>query len=363
MKKALMVATVEDFFNFELNDINILQDMEYEVHLAANSENVQRPIELENVKKHHIPFSRSPFGKSNIAAYKKLKMLVISEGFELIHCHTPVGGVMGRLVGHKYGIKTIYTAHGFHFFKGAPFLNWCIYYPIEKFLARWTDILITINKEDYELAKKKMHAKQIEYVPGVGVDTEKFESTVVDRSEKRKELGIPENAFLLLSVGELNKNKNHEIVIRALAKLNNSDMHYVIVGKGDLYDYLIDMSRKLGIEKQVHLVGFRNDVKDIYKASDLFVFPSFREGLSVSLMEAIASKIPVICSNIRGNVDLVIETSLFNPTDVRDVVDKISNHVSMINIKEVNENYINLMRCSSKEIVKRMNSIYSRNYI
>ena len=176
-------------------------------------------------------------------------------------------------------------------------------------------------------------------------------------------MGIPENAFLLLSVGELNKNKNHEIVIRALAKLNNSDMHYVIVGKGDLYDYLIDMSRKLGIEKQVHLVGFRNDVKDIYKASDLFVFPSFREGLSVSLMEAIASKIPVICSNIRGNVDLVIETSLFNPTDVRDVVDKISNHVSMINIKEVNENYINLMRCSSKEIVKRMNSIYSRNYI
>lgn len=180
-------------------------------------------------------------------------------------------------------------------------------------------MLITINKEDYAIAKNKMHAKHTEYVPGIGIDIEKIKSVEVDRNKKRAELGIPKDAIMLLSVGELSRRKNHEVVIRALAAIKDRKVVYVICGKGTLESYLKTLADNLGVSDRVFLLGFRTDVTEICKTADIFVFPSLQEGLPVALMEAISCDLPVVCSDIRGNADLVedgVNGYLFTPYDI-----------------------------------------------
>ena len=200
-------------------------------------------------------------------------------------------------------MKIIYPAHGFHFYKGAPKKNWLIFYPIEKVCSNFTDVLITINKEDYAFAKKHMNAKQVEYIPGVGIDTEKFAIPNFNVAEKRMELGLEDKAIMILSVGELNQNKNHEVVIKAISKLENYNIHYFIAGKGDKEQYLQKLAKDLGVN--LYLLGYRTDIIELLNAADIFVFPSFREGLSVALMEAMAAGLPCVVSRIRGNIDLI----------------------------------------------------------
>ena len=197
--KALIIASIFGFIaSFERNDVKILQELGYEVHCACNSTNYTKTWKTEELYAtgiivHDIPFSRSPFSNVNIAAYKKLKKLMLSEHFDLIHCHTPVSGVIGRIVAHKCHVsKIFYTAHGFHFYTGAPIRNWLIYYPIEKWLSRYTDVLITINQEDYRRAASHLHAKCTKYVPGVGVDIQKFAPQSSGRKKIRAELEIPD---------------------------------------------------------------------------------------------------------------------------------------------------------------------------
>ncbi|PKM86541.1 MAG: glycosyltransferase family 1 protein [Firmicutes bacterium HGW-Firmicutes-12] len=318
-RKALVVTTVASTIDqFCMNDISLLLE-DYNVQVAANftrgnNTSKERINEFENelsnknIVINEIEFDRNPLSKGNLTAYKKLKKIMYLNEFDLIHCHTPIAAMFTRLAAkelRKNGVRVIYTAHGLHFYKGAPLLNWLVYYTVEKWLARYTDILITINKEDYERAKNRFKAKRVEYIPGVGIDLKKFNTIEIDIDLKRSELCLPKDAFVVLSVGELNKNKNHEVVIKAIAKMNNLDIHYVICGQGQLNEYLCDLSIKLGIENRVHLVGFRKDIPQIYKISDLFVLPSLREGLSVALMEAMANGLPVVCSKIRGNTDLI----------------------------------------------------------
>jgi glycosyltransferase involved in cell wall biosynthesis len=258
---------------------------------------------------YQISWSRTPLSPGNFRSIDKLKTIIKKNKYDVVHCHTPIAAMCTRIACRglrKNGVKVIYTAHGFHFYKGAPLKNWLLYYPIEKLCSRWTDVLITINKEDYALACKKMKARRVEYVRGVGIDVAKFKNTVVDKQEKRREIGVPVNAFVLLSVGELNANKNHEVVVRAIAQIRNPDIHYAIAGRGDKHDYLISLANELGIAEQLHLLGYRSDVAELYKTADAYVHPSFREGLPVSIMEAMASGLPVVCSKIRGNVDLII---------------------------------------------------------
>ena len=252
-----------------------------------------------------------------------------------------------------------YTAHGFHFYKGAPFKNWLLYYPVEKICAHFTDVLITINKEDYALAQKKMKPKKVEYVPGVGIDVSKFADAVVDRDAKRDEIGVPRDAFVLLSVGELNGNKNHETVIKALAEINNPEIHYVIAGRGRKKDYLENLAEEKGVK--LHLLGFRRDIPELDKVADVFVFPSYREGLSVSVMEAMASGLPIVCSRIRGNTDLVNENGgfLFDPMSIvecREAIEKIrlSNVASMgkYNYSVANEYEVRAINTHMKEIYR-----------
>ena len=374
--KALMIAHVASMIDhFNMPNIKLLIKLGYSVHVVCNfisgsscddNEIVELKAKLEalGVTYSHIDFERSPFSFKNFTAYKQLKKVFKENQYDLVHCHTPMGGVLGRLVAKKYrksGTKVIYTAHGFHFYKGAPLKNWLLYYPVEWLCAFWTDELITINKEDYARAQKHMHAKHVTYIPGVGVNLCKFSPITNDKdgNDVKRSLGMNKNDKLILSVGELNVNKNHEVVIRALAEIKDTTIHYAIAGTGGLYDYLVNLANKLGILERVHLLGYRSDIVDLYKAADLYIHPSLREGLSVALMEAIASKTIVICSNIRGNTDIVGENALFEPKNVNQIAEKIEQYIISDNTAEVERNYANLKKFDLEKVAEEMKILYS----
>ncbi|MBP1934981.1 glycosyltransferase family 4 protein [Ammoniphilus resinae] len=328
--KILYVTTVSDTMGFFTSHINMLLEEGHTVDMACN---IGKPINQELIdlgcNAYNIEFSRSPVNPSNIVAYKNLKKLIIEKGYDVVHTHTPVASVCVRLACKKLkNVRVMYTAHGFHFYKGAPLQNWLIYYSIEKWLSKYTDVLITINQEDFQRAKKSFKAGAIEYLPGVGIDINKFNNVAVDKAEKRRELGLPKDSFVVLSVGELNKNKNHETIIKAIAQLGNSEIYYVICGLGPLEGNLKRLANELGLGDRVKLLGFRKDINEIFKASDIFVFPSFREGLSVALMESMACGLPVVCSHIRGNSDLIHNNKggfLIESSDVSGFAEAINN--------------------------------------
>ncbi|MCR5308631.1 MAG: glycosyltransferase family 4 protein [Bacilli bacterium] len=251
-----------------------------------------------------ISTSRSPFNLGNIKAVSQIKRIVKENKYDIVHCHTPLAGMATRLacrkLRKKQGVKVIYTAHGFHFYKGAPKKNWFLYYPIERICSKWTDVLITINKEDFEFGTSKMKSKKIVFIPGVGIDASKYAEISIDRTKIRNEIGVPTDAFMVMSVGELNKNKNHETVIKALGMMNDNNVHYVIAGVGPLNNYLEDLAKKEKVN--LHLLGFRNDINSLFKACDINIFPSIREGFGLGAIEGMASGRPTICARNRGTI-------------------------------------------------------------
>lgn len=318
-RKVLLVTTVSGFVpQFEMNNVRLLQEMGYEVHYASNYNTPSygddnHRLDGTGIIRHQIDFVRSPFRPENISVYRRLCRLMREEHFSLVHCHTPMGGVMARLAAHAtHTGPVIYTAHGFHFFKGAPAVNWLCYYPMERFLSRYTDQQICINQEDYRLAKKTFRAGRVDYIPGAGIDLTGIPS-LDDRQirEKKEALKLPQDKLLLLSSGELIKRKNHETALRALAEFRKtapvpaSGVHYVICGHGRLEAYLKELAERLGISDMVTFLGYREDMLEIYQTADLFLFPSYQEGLPMALLEAMASGLPVICSDIRGSRDLM----------------------------------------------------------
>lgn len=317
--KALIVASVASMIDqFNMQNIELLLENGYDVDVACNckegntisderiSELIDK-LKKNNVTTYHVPIPRKVTDiKDIIDSIKFIKKLYTENGYTLMHCHSPIGSVVARVAAiseRKKGMKVIYTAHGFHFYKGAPKKNWLIFYPIERICSSFTDVLITINKEDYAFAKKHMKANQVEYVPGVGIDTKKFSIPNFNVAEKKAELGLKDKDIMILSVGELNQNKNHEVVVRAISKLKNPDIHYFIAGKGDKEQYLDELAKELDVN--LRLLGYRTDIIELLNTADIFAFPSFREGLSVALMEAMAAGLPCVVSRIRGNVDLI----------------------------------------------------------
>lgn len=315
-KKVLFAATVvkTHIMEFHIPYLKMFQDMGWETAVAARNdyENPADCVIPHCDAYYDIPFERLPWKAGNLSAYRQLKQLIDRENFDIIHCHTPMGAMIARLAAidaRKKGTKVLYTAHGFHFYKGASLVHWLVYYPVEWVLAHVTDVLITMNKEDYALAQEKMHAKRLEYIPGVGIETAKFRAGVTDRMEKRQELGLSESDFLILTVAEMTRNKNHSTVLKALALLKDTaefpSMRYLICGRGENEQNLRREAEELGIAEHVVFLGYRHDVPDLLRCSDLFAFMSFREGLPVALMEAMGSGLAVICSRIRGNTDLI----------------------------------------------------------
>lgn len=315
MPRVLYVATVvkTHIMEFHIPYLKMLKEMGWETAVAARND-YDDPADCVIPycdAYYDIPFERNPFRSGNIKAYKMLKTVIDEGSYDIIHCHTPVGAMLTRLAAQgarKKGSKVYYTAHGFHFYKGAPLIYWLAYYPVERWLARKTDVLITINKEDYNRAKNFM-AGRVVYVPGVGIDIKKFSKRTGNRDGKRSELGLKTDDFVLLSVGELITRKNHAIVLDALGEMKKAGklnyIQYVICGRGILESKLKEEAKNLGISDHVHFLGYRNDISEICMASDLFVFPSLQEGLPVALMEAMACGLPVICSEIRGSTDLI----------------------------------------------------------
>ncbi|WDH75423.1 glycosyltransferase family 4 protein [Exiguobacterium marinum] len=320
MKRVLMVASVVSMIeSFNRDNIRILQEMGYEVHVATNFEwgsmystekvtRIRESLQREGVSMFQIDFERD-IKKINrhVKAFQQLKGVLSQQTYDFIHCHSPIGGVIGRLVARQTETPCMYTAHGFHFFRGSPSLNWLLYYPVERTLAHLTDTLVTVNQEDYERALTFKTSRTFR-IPGIGVDTNRIEQISINRSEKRNNLGVYQDSdFVLLSVGELNENKNHETIIRAIATLKDRNVQYWIAGTGDSKQRLERMIIELELKEQVHLLGFREDVFEVMKAADCFVFPSRREGLGMAALEAMAAGLPLITSNVHGINDYSVE--------------------------------------------------------
>ena len=344
MKKVLIVASVVSFIEwFNKENVEYLRsDLGCEVHIACNFDYMDDTdeertkayldkIRAEGVILHNIHFARSPLSKDNIAAYSELKEIIDSQRFDLIHCHTPTVSILTRLAARgarKNGSVVMYTCHGFHFHNAAPKKNWMIYYPIEKFCSRFCNYIVTINKEDFNRAKT-FHAKNVRYIPGVGVDISRIKNTKVDKQAYKKSIGIPEDCVMLLSVGEMIERKNHEVIIRALGKLQNKNIYYVICGKGPLKEHLENLAIELGLSENVVFLGFRRDIPELCNTADISAFPSRIEGLGLAGIEAMAAGVPLVSSNVHGILDYVIDGKTGYACDPEDV-DGFANAISKL---------------------------------
>lgn len=374
MKKLLFISNISNSVgSFAVASIAAAKKSGFEFYYAANWDGATKEQIAEDEKKYgikivHIDLDRSPYSTKNIKAYKQLVDLINKEKIDYIHCNTPVGGVLGRLAGEKCKVKKIvYEAHGFHFYEGAPKKNWMIYYPVEKWLAKKTDAIITINNEDFERAKtfKLKNNGQVYYVPGVGMDLSQYNVPDTVREIKRNELNLKDTDFALISMGDLIDRKNYKIAIEVVAKLNNPHVHYFICGKGPEEVNLKKLAENLGVDKQVHFLGFRNDIKELLKASDTFLFTSKQEGLARSLMEAMASKIPCVVSKIRGNTELIVNNENgFLCSGLDDYVNAIIKIMQSPDLaykfKEKSSKHLN--NFSIEKVIDCLFDVYSKEY-
>ncbi len=312
--KVLLVATVQSHIGqFHKPLIRVLKKHGVEVHVAARNNLAEKNgLALENVDQiFDIPFSRSPKSKDNIKSYKQLKKIINEGNYDIVHCNTPMGGITTRLAARKArkkGTKVFYTAHGFHFYEGAPKKNWLVFYPIEKYFAKhFTDKLITITKEDYNLANSKFKT-DVCYIHGLGINYQKYcNVSKLSKEELRKKYGYDDCSCIFLCVGELNKNKNQSTVIKAMSKVVSKlpDSKLLIAGNGPLDQELKDLVKELGLEKNIDFLGYTLELDKYLAISDISVSFSYREGLPFNIMEAMLCERPVIASYNRGHRELI----------------------------------------------------------
>ncbi len=317
MKKVLFVTTVSGFLpQFESNHVKLLQNAGCEVHYASNFKNPvyvfdKEELEQRGIRLHQIDVEKSLLKiRRNLRAVRQLLRIIRENDIDIIHCHNPMGGAVGRIAAYlsKQKPYVIYTAHGFHFYQGAPILNWLLFYPAEWVLARMTDIIVTINREDYRRAHKLPIRRKgsVYQIHSVGVDKERFAPSG-NGEQKRKELQIPRNAFHIVTAAELNDNKNQRTIIEAVSRLPRQDIYYSICGKGVRESYLRELIRAKGLEKRVRLLGFRTDMEEILQTADCFAFPSYREGFGVAAVEALLCGVPLVAADNRGTREYALQ--------------------------------------------------------
>ncbi|MCH5299784.1 MAG: glycosyltransferase family 4 protein [Ruminococcus sp.] len=324
-KRILITSTDLMMIQFLVPHVINLSENGFDIEIACADvggriEEISQKLKGYVNKIHIVRIVRSPISPSNFKGYKDIKKIIQNGQYDIIWTNEPVMGVATRLAARKIrktGVKVIYIVHGFHFYNGAPKLNWMIFYPIERFMSRFTDTIVTINLEDFERAKK-MHAKDVKYIHGIGINTDRLQKSE-NQNDIRNELGIDDNDFIVLSVGELTKRKNQQVIINALGLIKDKNIHYVICGKGILLDKLTKLAKENNIDNNVHFIGYRKDVVDICSQSDLFVLPSLHEGLSVASLEAMYCGLPVVISNIRGVGDYLENGKTGYICDVDDV--------------------------------------------
>ena len=378
MSKMLFISNISrGITTFVTASIAAAHSLDLDFYQVANWQDadvsqIEKDEKSYDIKIKSVPMSRNPFAKTNLTAYKELVKFIKEEHIDYIHCNTPTGGVLGRLAGKKCKVKkVIYQAHGFHFYKGAPKKNWLLYYPVEKWLAHYTDALITINNEDFELAKTKFKLRKngkVYYVHGVGIDTTKHNLSTKIREEKRIELKLNEDDIALISMGDLIERKNYDTAIRAIAKANNRALQYFICGKGPEEENLKKLAESLGVSEQIHFLGFRSDVKELLSAVDIFLFTTKQEGLPRSMMEAMASGLPCVASKIRGNTDLLEGTEggyLCETADVSTYAEAINLLANDKTLRETmgKNNLVTIQKFNTETVTEELRKIYESELI
>lgn len=373
MKKVLFVATVASHIKtFHEPFLKLFKKNDYKTYVAANwnlKENNKIAYCDEFIQ---IPIKRSPYAIQNIKAINELKKLIKKEKFDIIHCHTPMGSVVARLAAkeaRKNGTRVIYTAHGYHFYKGAPLINWLLYYPVEKWLVKYTDTQITITQEDFDLAKKKFKIKDLNLVHGVGLDEEKFNILISDEEKEnlKQELKIDDKSVVCTYVAELNKNKNQQLLIKAIKRLkdDNNNVTLLLVGKGRYEPKLLKLIKKMKLEENVKLLGYRSDIVKILSITDIYLASSLREGLPVNVMEAMYMGLPIIAVDNRGHRELVQHNENGFIVEQNSAMENnMSNYLNLlVNDKHLREKFGNDSKGKVREytlnnVINSMNKIY-----
>lgn len=380
-KKIILVATTSSMIElFNSRNIKMLQQLGFKVYVAANfkkpgsisvndSENFIKKLESMNVKWYQLDFKRgigNPL--SNHRVYTKLLKIIKDNDISLIHTHAPLSSIIARRVAKKLHIKCIYTAHGFQFFPRGPLKDWFLFFPVEWYYSHWTDDLIVINHDDYNVSKYlPISRKNVHYIPSVGADIE--ESRKITDNEKslirtkvRRTLGISADDYMILSVGELTNRKNHITVLKAIAKLNNPEVQYVIAGVGANKQVLIDESKRLGIRNQLHLLDFQKNVSELYMAADLNAFISKREGLGMGGLDGTALGLYIIANGRTGSKDFIPNEKMGllvdNPTNVNEIANAIN--IAMQRHTKTKTDYNFLMQFDKKNVDKIMFDIYKK---
>ena len=315
---------------------------------------------------HEIPFTRSPFSIKNLKGYKQLKKIVKENDINLIHCHQPVGGAMGRFAAKKFKIPCIYTAHGFHFFKGAPLKNRIIFKTIEKYCSKFTTALVTMNNEDFENASK-MKAKKAYQINGIGLDLKKYKKTEdFDKVTFKEELGVQKDEFVIVTVAEFIKRKNYATMLETIKELGDKNIKFLICGRGQQEQEIKNIIERDNLQEKVTILGYRKDVDKILQISDCFFLPSFQEGLTLSIIEAMTFGLPVITSTARGNRDLItdgVNGFVADPRDYKTFANKISILMDDKNLqKEMSK--ANKKDCQNYDIsivIEQMKKVYEES--
>lgn len=367
MKKVLFVATITGHINsFHLPYLKMFKENGYEVHVATNDD---VPIQYCDVH-HKISICRNPFKIDNFKAIKQLKKIINKEKFDIVHCHTPMGSVVARLSAkssRKKGTKVVYTAHGFHFYKGAPLKNWIIYYPVEKICSRWTDCLITITNEDYKFAKKHFkNIKKIEHVNGVGMNAKRLEKSLTEseKNDIRENLKIKSDDIVFSYVAELNSNKNQMLLIHIIERLKDSypNIKLLLIGNGPLKERYKEYIDENNLNEFIKLLGKRNDINELLSITDIYMASSKREGLPVNIMEAMYKGIPIVATDNRGHREIAMNSkNIFIEKDITEMEQKVIDIISnMKNYKELSqEEHNDSKKYSIESVIERMNEIYA----
>ncbi|EMN7257602.1 glycosyltransferase family 4 protein [Vibrio vulnificus] len=367
MKKVLFVATVDQHIrHFHIPYIKWFKGQGHHVSVASRGNECVSDVDT----KYEVSFERTPWSLNNFFAFRNLLRILKENKFDLIHTHTPVASILVRVANllMKNRAKVIYTAHGFHFYKGAKLLNWFLYFPVEKLLSYCTDSIITINNEDYEFSLKNFGCKNIYLVDGVGVDLNKFTpASFGERNSFREKLNLSVSDFVLIYVGELSKRKNQKLLLDSISKLNEKldGFKLLLVGKGNEEEYLKERCSLLGIQDKVMFLGYRNDIDNLMKLSDLSVSTALQEGLPVNVMESLSTGLPCIVTNCRGNRDIIsnmyngIVVEHFDSELISDAIYQLFNDQVLLEKMKKNA-LVSSRKYSEDTIMKTMIDIYSK---
>jgi glycosyltransferase involved in cell wall biosynthesis len=351
-KKVLIVSTVSrQFYLFEKGNIGVLKSLGYEIHCAAHLDMNDRLKSMELIC-HHIPFRRNPLNTMNVVAFAKLFRLVKREGFDMVHSHSPVGGVLGRLAAFLNGVpRNFYTAHGFHFYRGSSWFSWLVYYPVECLLSYITDVLFVINAEDHKIAQK-LKAKKVIRINGIGINLSRF-------AQKKPSNGVKSQVNIIM-IGEHIERKNYTLAFEA-CRLLSLDYNLVICGKGDLFEANKMKASAMGLANKVSFLGYRDNIPELLFAADIFLATSIQEGLPVSIMEAMAVGLPFVSTNIRGHIDLASHGGGILKNDAEEIASAIElivndiekyNEMSRINQSVIKNYSIEKLKLMMSEVYR-----------